>query len=94
MRKQAFIFWSNCTADQHHCFCYTDSTSLIFLYPKFHCTGQFLLYLVGNPEEQFSCVATYMIQLKQHGQIIPEFTGPKMVIFDDFVICLNVLFSL
>ena len=52
-----------------------------------------MLYLVGNPEDQFSSVAAYMIQLKQHGQIIPEFTGPKMVIFD-FVICLNDLFSL
>ena len=59
MRKPAFC--SNCTADQHLCFPYTDSTILYYLNLKFQASNQLLwLYspvCVGpgrKPEDRFS----------------------------------------
>ena len=57
--KGADQLCSNCTADQHLCFCYMDSLFLLYLYTKFpaffcDCTVQFVSGLAGNPEDQFS----------------------------------------
>ena len=65
--KDADQLCSNCTADQHLCFRYSDSKSLLL---KFNfqppsllcdCTGQFVSDLVGNPEDWFSCIAAQII---------------------------------
>ena len=52
---------SNCEADQHLCFCYTDRTSHLLLkseissfLPASVTTERFMLVLVGNPEDRFS----------------------------------------
>ena len=62
--KGADQLCSNCTADQHLCFRYTDSTIPLLpisekftLLAIFHsCTGRFLSDLVGTPEDRFSRV--------------------------------------
>ena len=70
MRKMAFCICenkvsdqlrSNCTADQHLCFRYTDSTIPLLPLQNFKplaifcgCTAQFVSDLVGNPEDRFS----------------------------------------
>ena len=58
---------SNCEVDQHLCFRYTDSTIPLLLIRNFNilaclfdCTCQFVLHLIGNPEDRFSRVAAHM----------------------------------
>ena len=58
-----------CTADQRLCFRLTDSTIPPLLKPKnfqillfvFGCIGQFVLDLVGNPEDRFFRVEVQLI---------------------------------
>ena len=57
-------FRSNCEADQHLCFCYTDSTNpLLFesLVTFCACTGRFVSDLVVNPEDRFFHVAAQYV---------------------------------
>ena len=61
--KSADQLCSNCTADQHLCFCYTDSTITLLLKPKFQASsllGPFVSELVGNPEALFSHVKAHI----------------------------------
>ena len=58
---------SNCEADQHLCFRYTDSTIPPLLIQNFRilaffcdCTGWFVSDQVGNPEDQFSRVMAHI----------------------------------
>ena len=75
MRKQ-----SNCTADQHLCFHYSDSTfPLLLKYQSFKplsffcdCTGRLVVDLVRNPKDRFSCVAANLICTK-----VPSWDSPS-----------------
>ena len=68
--KGADQLCSYCTADQHHCFCYTNSSvpllltlyiqSFKFLAFFSDFTARFVLDLVGNPEERFSCIVVQL----------------------------------
>ena len=57
-----------CAADQHLCFHYTVQ-SLYFLNPNIiifcACTARFVLDLVGNPEDRFSCDVEHINKLRQ-----------------------------
>ena len=77
MRKPAFLHKRkqrrrlaaelHVTADQHLCFCYTDST--IPLLPKYEisklaicgCTTWFVFDVVGNPKDRFSHNEAHMV---------------------------------
>ena len=76
MRKPAFCICENKDADQLReadqrlCFRYTDSTNLLL--PKSEisslqlscgCTAWFVLDLVRNPEDQFSCDVAHICQV-------------------------------
>ena len=63
--KDADQLCSYCTADQHLCFRYTDSTTPMFSKSKISvfcaCKTWFVSDMLGNPEDQFSGVMAYML---------------------------------
>ena len=67
---------SNCKADQHLCFCYTDST--IPLLPKFQASSQLLAHLLLTSVEPFAveaaCVIISQIVLLQSGNAVILFS--------------------
>ena len=68
MRKLVFCLYKNKDADQHFCFCYSDSAipfsaciknyKLLAIFCD--CTGQSVSNLVRNTKDQFSRVASQM----------------------------------
>ena len=62
--KGADQLCSNCTADQHLCFRYMDSSIILnfrLLAIFYICTGRFVSDIVGTPKDQFSCVMAHMM---------------------------------
>ena len=75
VNKGADQLHSYCEADQRLCFRYTDIRNFKFLAIFCDCTGRFVSDVVGNPEDQFSCVngSNVCLSSLQGAQIVLNF---------------------